>query len=95
MTSIRRLGTSHGVTCRKVWGRLKDVTLGRPQDVMFQCPKVDGRRRPQDVGKGRLLALNRLPYSDIYRTSFGDVLRTSSERNVAKWVCPKHGLRFY
>ena len=32
------VGASHCVTYRTVWGCLQDGTLGRPQDVIFQCP---------------------------------------------------------
>ena len=40
--------------------------MGRPQDVMFQ--------RSKDVHRGHPLALHRVPYAEINRTSFGDVL---------------------
>ena len=38
------------------------------------------------MGRVRPLALNKRPNGDILRASFGDVLRTSSRRNVAEWV---------
>ena len=72
------VGTSLGVTYRKIWGRPHDVTLRHPQDVIFQLLQDGGRGRPQDVDRGRPLALHRGPY--------GDVLRTSSGRNFADWV---------
>ena len=60
---------SLGVTYRTAWGRSQDVTLRRPQDIIFHCRK--------DVGRGRPLALLRGPYGDVYRTS--------SECNLAEW----------
>ena len=35
------------------------VTLGRPQDVIFQLPKDVSRGRPRDACRGHLLALHR------------------------------------
>ena len=56
---------SHGVTYRTVWGRPEDVTLGHPQDFIFQCTK--------DTARGRPLALHRGSYGEVYRTSFEEV----------------------
>ena len=71
------VGASHGVTYRAVWGCLQDVTLRRPQGVIFQ--------RLNDASRGHPLALHREPYRDVHRTSFRDVLRTSLGRNSTKW----------
>ena len=71
------VGASHCVTYRAVWGCLQEVTLGRPQGVIFQ--------RLNDVSRGRSLALRREPFGDVHRTSFRDVLRTSSGCNSTKW----------
>ena len=58
--------------------------LGRPQDVIFQRPKDVVRGRPQDVERRCPLALQRGPYEDVHRMSFGGVLRTSSGRNFTE-----------
>ena len=47
------------------------TVLGRPQDVIFQSPMDVGRRRPQYVGSGHPLMLQRGPYGDVHRKSFG------------------------
>ena len=75
--------TAQGVTYRTGWERLQDVTLGRPQEVIFQPLKDVSRGRPQDVSRGHLLTLHRGPYVDVHRTPL-DVLMASSERNFAK-----------
>ena len=58
------------------WDVLWDVIFQRPKDVVRGRPQGDGRRCP--------LALHRGPYKDFHRTSFGDVLRTSSGRNFTE-----------
>ena len=70
-------GASHGVRNRTVWGCLRDITLGRPHDVIFQ--------RPKDVGRALYLVLHREPNGDVHRTSFGDVIGTSLGRHFANW----------
>ena len=70
-------GASHGVRNRTVWGCLRDITLGRPHDVIFQ--------RPKDVGRAYYLVLHREPNGDVRRTSFGDAIGTSLGRHFANW----------
>ena len=73
------------ITYRALWGHSQEVTLGRLQDVISQCPKDVSGGRPQDVSRGFPLALHRGPYGDVHRTYFGDVLRTPSGNNFAEW----------
>ena len=75
-SSRRQQGTSLGVTYRTLWGRPQDATLGGPQGVILQ--------RLKDVRRGFPLVLHRGPYGKVDRTSFGDVLRTSSGCNFAE-----------
>ena len=65
---------------------LRMLISRRPQGVIFQLLKDFGRGRPQDNGRERPLAFHRGPYRGVHKTSFGDVLRTSSGRNIDEWV---------
>ena len=76
-------------------GTSSEVTLGRLQDVIFQRLKDVDRRRPQIVGRVLSLALHTGPYGDVHKTTFKDVLTTSSGRNFAEWVHTTRMFREY